>query len=175
MTIKEALQICDDLKPNSYETATKIRWLSEIEMLIRDEILITHTGCPAAPYGYSLLREKPADWEKNFSDYFTKEDGEYAANTSEVWAENTYFSNKPEHFDGYDGEDAANKSLFVNSPYDGVYPYYLQMMIDRSNGDTDRYVQSASAFSAAFNSLAQYWNRTHMALQHNQKMKFMRR
>lgn len=46
MTIESAIERINDLKPNSYNNSVKIMWLSEIELLIRDEILMTHEHFP---------------------------------------------------------------------------------------------------------------------------------
>ena len=42
MTIQEALDLCDEMKPNMMSRKLKIRYLSEIEQLIYDEIVIKH-------------------------------------------------------------------------------------------------------------------------------------
>ena len=39
MTINEAIEQLDKLKPNAYETAEKVRWLSELDGQITDELL----------------------------------------------------------------------------------------------------------------------------------------
>lgn len=130
MTVKEALTLCDDLKPNSYETATKVRWLSEIEMLIRDEIFASHVPSDISA-GQAVLP--------------------------------------------LDDRTPMDTPLAVPTPYDGVYPYYLHMMIDRSNGDVTHYDRSAAAFAAAFNSFAAYYNRTVLPLQSGQQITLLRR
>ena len=42
MTAAKAIGLCDELKPNSYDTVQKMRWLSELEALITDEVYLTH-------------------------------------------------------------------------------------------------------------------------------------
>lgn len=39
MTIQEVLQTCDRLKPNAYTEEDKIRWLSQLDGIIKQEIL----------------------------------------------------------------------------------------------------------------------------------------
>lgn len=52
--------------------------------------------------GYSLLTQKPDDWDTNYSAYFTRSgeagsaDMSYAANTSSLWTANTYYSYTPD-------------------------------------------------------------------------------
>ena len=42
MTLQEALDLTDELKPNMMSRATKIRFLTEVEQLIHEEIVMTH-------------------------------------------------------------------------------------------------------------------------------------
>ena len=42
MTIREALETVDRLKPNQYGSADKLRWLSELDGIVHREILLAH-------------------------------------------------------------------------------------------------------------------------------------
>lgn len=42
MTISEAITECDELKPNQYSDTHKLRWLTDIEKTIMNEIILTH-------------------------------------------------------------------------------------------------------------------------------------
>lgn len=44
MTILEAINKVDNLKPNAYDQETKIGWLSEIDGIVKKEIIDTHEG-----------------------------------------------------------------------------------------------------------------------------------
>ena len=44
MTIIEAINRVDTIKPNSYGQTEKIRWLSDIDGIIKNEIFDTHEG-----------------------------------------------------------------------------------------------------------------------------------
>lgn len=44
MTIKEAIDKVDGLKPNQYETEDKVEWLSSLDHQIYTDILLTHEG-----------------------------------------------------------------------------------------------------------------------------------
>ncbi len=46
MTLQQALDRIDQGKPNSVERDTKIEWLSEIEGLVHQEILMRHWHTP---------------------------------------------------------------------------------------------------------------------------------
>ena len=42
MTVSEAISRVDNLKPNQFDNTTKTRWLSELDMRIHKEIILTH-------------------------------------------------------------------------------------------------------------------------------------
>lgn len=44
MTIQEALDQVDDLKPNTYSDTVKIRWLNQLDGRIYRELVCTHEG-----------------------------------------------------------------------------------------------------------------------------------
>lgn len=46
MTIDQAIERCDEMKPNSYDREDKIRWLSELDGRITADILLTHEAAP---------------------------------------------------------------------------------------------------------------------------------
>lgn len=48
MTIKEALDSIDALKPNTYEEGEKLRWLSTLDARIHRDVVLTHEHNAAA-------------------------------------------------------------------------------------------------------------------------------
>lgn len=52
MTIIEAINRIDSLKPNSYTQADKIIWLSNLDGIIQKEIIDTHEGAETTFKGY---------------------------------------------------------------------------------------------------------------------------
>lgn len=44
MLIAEAIETADRLKPNAYSREEKVKWLSDIDMQIYREIILTHEG-----------------------------------------------------------------------------------------------------------------------------------
>lgn len=44
MTVKEAIDRADHIKPNTYETNIKITWLNDLDLQILDEVIFTHEG-----------------------------------------------------------------------------------------------------------------------------------
>ena len=91
MTIVEALHRIDELKPNSYSQAEKIKWLSSLDGVIKSEIIDTHEdGEGIAFSGYAddaelttvLLVPAPYDdiylkWLEAQIDYTNGEYGKY--------------------------------------------------------------------------------------------------
>lgn len=53
MTIREALETVDRLKPNQYGSADKLRWLSELDGAVYREILTQHEMDGPAFAGYT--------------------------------------------------------------------------------------------------------------------------
>lgn len=75
--------------------------------------------------------------------------------------------------EGYDGrydtftgytEDKISVRLIVPSPYDRLYTEYLKMMIDKENGETARYNNSAASFNTYMSEYKKYYNKHHMPL-----------
>ncbi|MCD8036971.1 MAG: hypothetical protein LUE88_06320, partial [Clostridiales bacterium] len=44
MFIAQAIEAADRLKPNAYSREEKVKWLSDIDMQIYKEIILTHEG-----------------------------------------------------------------------------------------------------------------------------------
>lgn len=70
MTIREAIQAADAIKPNGYPEIDKVKWLSTIDGLIKKLVIDTHEGGDAIVFnGYNentsldteLIAEKPYD------------------------------------------------------------------------------------------------------------------
>lgn len=91
MTIIEAINAVDALKPNTYTQSEKIRWLSTLDGLIYREIIQTHTDTENVEFdGYTddtpvdtvLLVESPYDelyiaWLESKIDYSNAEYSKY--------------------------------------------------------------------------------------------------
>lgn len=73
--------------------------------------------------------------------------------------------NTPESFAGYDAETPGDTVLLVPSPYNDVYMHYLAMKVDLYNTEIINYNNDQQLFNAAYDSYAQYYNRTHMPRQ----------
>ena len=103
MTIIEAINKIDALKPNTYSQDDKIKWLSNIDGIIKEEIIDTHEGGENVVfngYGYDvsvnteLLVPYPYDdlyikWLESQIDYTNAEYGKY---NNSVTAYNTAYA-----------------------------------------------------------------------------------
>ena len=100
MTINEAIQAVDSLKPNGYSELEKIEWLSELDGTIKAEIIDTHEGAEDTSFnGYNeqtpleqeLIVPYPYDrlyksWLESRIDYAN---GDYAKYNNSVTVFNT--------------------------------------------------------------------------------------
>jgi hypothetical protein len=91
MTLMEALHRIDTIKPNTYNQAEKIKWLSTLDGIIKTEIIDTHEGGESVVFnGYAedadlttiLLVPAPYDeiylfWLESKIDYWNGEVGKY--------------------------------------------------------------------------------------------------
>jgi hypothetical protein len=91
MTIMEAINRIDAIKPNSYSLPEKIKWLSTLDGIIKTNIIDTHEGAEAVVFdGYTeetnlttkLLAPAPYDeiylfWLESKIDYWNGETGRY--------------------------------------------------------------------------------------------------
>ena len=91
MTIMEAINRIDAVKPNSYSQDEKIQWLSQLDGIIKRSIIDTHEGAAAVIFnGYTaktnlattLLVPAPYDemyifWLESKVDYCNGEMGKY--------------------------------------------------------------------------------------------------
>jgi hypothetical protein len=103
MTIIEAINKVDVLKPNNYTQSQKVRWLSNLDGIIKKEIIDTHKGGESVIFnGYNedtlietvLLVPAPYDdlyikWLEAQIDYNNAEYGKY---NNSVTAYNTAYS-----------------------------------------------------------------------------------
>lgn len=91
MTIMEAINRIDAIKPNTYDQSEKIRWLSTLDGIIKTKIIDTHEGGSVGDFnGYAdtinlttqLLVPAPYDdiylyWLESKIDYWNGETGKY--------------------------------------------------------------------------------------------------
>ena len=107
MTIRDAIARIDDLKPNSYSTENKVKWLSDLDERIKAEVVDTHEGADAVSFkGYNattsldteLLASAPYDevyirWLEAMIDYANAEIPRYNNSISTFQSDYTAFAN----------------------------------------------------------------------------------
>lgn len=62
----------------------------------------------------------------------------------------------------FDENMDTSQNLIVPHPYDEVYILYLQSQIDLNNMEIAKYNNSKTLYNNAYQTLVDYWNRTHM-------------
>lgn len=123
MTIIEAINRIDVLKPNSYPQSEKIKWLSTLDGIVKNEIIDTHAGGENVPFnGYDentlltteLLIPAPYDevylfWLESKIDYYNAEMTKY---NNSITMFNTAYSNYEKIYNR-DNMPKAKKSRFL--------------------------------------------------------------
>lgn len=136
MNIATAINLTDDLYPNQYSVETKVRWLSQLDLSIKQDILdnyMTSTKMPGP-----CFCESPLDLPINPPE---KEDEETSP-----------FPYNP---------DNLEQELLVEAPYDDLYLTFLQMKIEEANGDASRYNNSAVMYNSQYSAYEKWYNKTH--------------
>ena len=91
MTIFEAINKIDTVKPNNYSDEEKVGWLSSLDLMIKSKIIDTHEGADTEAFGgytddtdlsTNLLAPAPYDdmyifWLESKIDYWNGETGKY--------------------------------------------------------------------------------------------------
>ena len=102
MKVKEAIMIADSMKPNQYEFSTKVKWLSNLDGMIYQEIFMTHDGNIRVPPHYTVENAEDAEllvpypYAEDVYNYFLqsqidKENGEIAKYNQSVSMYNNAF------------------------------------------------------------------------------------
>lgn len=131
MTVSEAISRADSLKPNSYRTTEKIRWLSYLDGIVLEETELSHRS--RRPHRPKLI---------------VHVDGEPTAPVID----------KPKT--KYDENDLETE-LLAPYPYDEMYVKYLEMKVDEQNGETARYNNSATLFNDLLADYVKHYHKTH--------------
>ena len=102
MTIKECIDIVDNIKPNQYSVKDKVMWLTFLEGIIINEVLKTHEGYDGRYdlfEGYSedkltVTLIVPSPYDRLYTAYLKmkidQENGETARYNSSMTLYNTY-------------------------------------------------------------------------------------
>lgn len=139
MTIREAIDRTDTLKPNQYPDELKIQWLSELDNRIYNDLFLTHEDNPYE------TPTTPSD-VPNLNTPLEDSDDEETPTLSFPYTDDSV-------------------TLLAESPYDVLYPSYLKAKIDELNEETTRYANSAATYNSQYQDYARWYNRTHMPIQ----------
>lgn len=70
----------------------------------------------------------------------------------------------PEDFPGYHQDTAPDTVLLAKAPYEEMYRFFLEMQIDLTNLEYDKFNNSAMLFENAWGQYARAYHREHMPL-----------
>ena len=113
MTIKECIDLVDNVKPNQYSIEDKVRWLSFIDGIIINDVIKTHEGYDNEYEefdGYSpdrlsekLIVKPPYDrlYESYLKMKIDEENGETARYNNSSTMFNSYFMEYRKHYNKY--------------------------------------------------------------------------
>lgn len=144
MTLQEALDITDEMKPNMMSRKLKAKYLTEIEQLIFHEIVMKHY-----PEGY-----KPPRGFIPGLDPLAREPAEAAAEEQ----------TRPEA-PAYKEDSDPGTVLVIPDPYSMVYIYWLMSKIDIQNQEDARYNIDRAHFENAYETMSDWYTREHMPVQ----------
>lgn len=119
MTIREAIDRADSIKPNQYKDEVKMQWLSELDQRIYNDIFLTHEDNP-----YEGI-EEPAEGEEDMRLIFP-----YTDDSRVLLAESPYdmlyVSYLMAQIDFYNEETSRyqNTASMYNSQYDDYARWY---------------------------------------------------
>lgn len=122
MTPNKAIEIIDNLKVNSYSEEDKLRWIDELDGMVKRLVF---------QWDEKYLKELETQYE---SGKLTIE--EYAS-----LLDKTKSYSYPEDMD---------KELLIPPPFENVYSLYLEAKIDYHNKEYAHYNNSAAMFEALF-------------------------
>lgn len=143
MTLQEALDIVDEMKPNMMSRKLKLKYLTEIEQLIFHEIVMKHYPAGWRPPRVLRPEEDPLDRQE------------------EAAAEEQTRPEAPV----YNEQSDEGTVLIVPDPYSNVYTFWLMSKIDIQNQEDARYNIDRAHFENAYETMSDWWTREHMPVQ----------
>ena len=143
MTIAQAIDRADRLRPNQYSTTEKVRWLSELDQQVYSEVLL-------------MAEEnwKPVEYTEEILDQDN--------NVVETKTTIDYNNLEPKFtFDGYDETTPPSTPLLIDDLYANTYTDYLISKFDYYNRETAAYNNSALVFNNQYTNYAAWYRRNH--------------
>ncbi len=150
MTIREALTAIKGIKPSQYDDETLVRWMSELDGRIWEDVLCRYWHGASRPEDTTVPQGRSPRPEGRRAD---REDvlcryGEAARPAL------------PYHVDTDMG-----RTLLAPFPHDDLYLKWLGAQIDYHNAEFERYNNGMVMFNAGWQAFADAWNREHMSRQ----------
>ena len=180
MTIIEAINRIDAIKPNNYTQQEKTSWLSTLDGVIKKEIIDTHEGANKEEAINEYIKSNVEAYENSIVEYMkinevTREEAEKHIEFREI-----KYKEAKEHieatrndimFNGYHEDTPIDTELLVPAPYDEeVYLFWLQSKIEYWNGEMGKYNNSVTMYNKAYSNFERAYNREHKPI--TKKLKF---
>ena len=135
MTPNKAIEVTDRLKPNSYSDEDKLRWINELDGMVKNLVF---------------------QWDgKYIAELETqRRSGEITKKKYNELIDKTMPYDYPEDLD---------KELLIPAPFENLYSLYLEAKIDYHNREYANYNNSAMVFESQFSEYKKAYIREHMA------------
>lgn len=178
MTIQEAIDRLDFMKPNQYSDQAKIKWLSELDQLVWNELVMTHeleteemvgsklTLLPSLHPPKKMTKEEiehrpgAIGSKVTVRDAVPDDDAEEEEEKPLPKPQRPVFK-LPTSYSGYNVNSNRDTVLLVPDPYSEMYFYYLAAQVDLNNGETGKYNNSKTLFNNSYLTYSDYYTRTH--------------
>ena len=135
MTPNKAIEIVDKLKPNSYSEEDKLRWINELDGMVKRLVF---------------------QWDEK---YFQELEERYK---SEELTEEQY-KELLDKAKSYSYPEDMDKELLIPAPFDDTYTLFLEAKIDYYNREYGNYNNSAIMFETQYNEYKKAYIREHQA------------
>lgn len=171
MTISEAINKIDALKPNNFSIEDKIGWLSTLDFTVKREMIDTHEGADEEEAIEVYIKSNVEAHEKAVEKYAKRNGVSIEEARKKVGFTEITYKDAEEHirttrhdifFNGYNEKTDLDTELLAPAPYDEMYIRWLEARIDYANGEFGKYNNSLTAYNDASVLYARYYNRNHM-------------
>ena len=151
MTIQNAIDEVNNLKPNLYGLPEKIKWLSRLDRRIFEEVLMTH---------WLSEQEKQPFLPEEELRPGPEEDSAYEIALDLPRRHRRRHPPAKLALKEYTEAD-LDRELIVKEPHDDIYKYWLSAQIDQNNMEFMSFNNSNAVFESIYSSYRNAFNRTH--------------
>lgn len=149
MTVNQAIDWADSIRPNNLDRDIKIGFLNEIESIVQTDIF--HRDPVDA-----VLWNMESIGDEYVSETNTEKAGDFAVVTARMVAT----GGTSDGFVLYD-ETSGNATLLVPDPYSRLYKWYIAAMISASGGNDEVFKYDLSLYQKAQAEYSAYYVRKH--------------